>query len=134
MAETFTWAEGLVYAWTGGAGATSALLAYAESVWAQFNKGYDNFQTLTGTYQDRYTGQRADLYLTTRYITDNSALRQMFENGTAVHMHLLHSGIHGSAGYYLYSGRIDGVDLNEREADIMRQSVTYHCNVWSAYG
>ena len=54
--------------------------------------------------------------------------------GTAVHIQISASGIHGTAGIVLFSGHIDTYQVMDQRANVMRQTLTYHANVWSAYG
>ena len=131
MAEVYMWGEVGLWAYTGTA-TSSALVGYAEDVMLTLQWGYDNFQTLTGTWQDTLTGQRADLTVGTFWIPSNSALRHM--TGTAVHLHLRASaGVNGTAGFHLYSGRIDLLTYQGRQNELFRERMAYHCNVWSAY-
>ena len=131
MAETYAWPEGKIYLWTGTAG--SAIVAFAENVQATFTRGWDNYQTLTGTYGDRLTGRRVDLSIGALHHPDNSALRILFNAETAVHMHLYESSNQGSAGHYLWSGRIDTLSKAGQANGLFSVSLTYHCNVESAY-
>lgn len=132
MAETFAWPEGTMYLWTGSATA-SAVVAYAESVFGTLAYGVDNFRTLDGAYHNLWTGQRADLQVGTMYTTDVLALQRFAAAQTGVHIHLRHSGVQGSAGYFLYSGAINSVTLAGRDGDIFRFALSYQSNVWSAY-
>ena len=80
------------------------------------------------------TGERADITIGTMYTVDNSAIRTLAAAKTAVHMHLAQTALGASAGYLLYSGRIDQVSLAGREGQLYQFSMTYHANDWSAYG
>lgn len=131
MAETYAWPEGTIYIWTGTAG--SALVAYAENVRATFTRGWENYQTLTGTHGDRLTGQRVDVTIGALHHPDNSALRALFDAATAVHMHLRESSHLGSAGHFLYSGRIDVLSKAGQQGGLFSVQLDYHSNVWSAY-
>jgi len=131
MTETFAWPEGAIYIWTGTAG--SALVAYAENIQATFARGWENYQTLTGTYGDRFTGQRVDVSIGALHHPDNAALRTLFDAQTAVHLHLRESSILGSAGHFLYSGRIDALSKAGANGGLFTVRLDYHSNVWSAY-
>jgi hypothetical protein len=133
MAETFVWPEGAIYLWTGTATA-SAIPAYAEYVQGTFMRGWENYATLDGVWHNVQTGQRADITLGTLYTMDNEVIRAMEGTATAVHMELRQSSINGTAGYVLYSGRIDMMALAGREGDTFKFSLSYHANEWSAYG
>lgn len=132
MAEVIAWPEGSIWVWTGTAG--SALLMYAQNSRAFFVRGYDNFSTLDGTYHNVETGQRADVQIESLYTTNATALQKMFDASTAVHLHMKHavSG-GGSAGHYLWSGRIDYLMYMGQVGDLYRYQIAYHANVWSAY-
>jgi hypothetical protein len=132
MAEVYSWPEVRLYAYTGTA-TTSALVGYGQDVTLALQWGYDNFQTLTGTWADTLTGQRADLLVGTLWIASNSALHRM--TGTAVHWVLRASAPAAgpTAGYLLWSGRIDTLTLAGRSGDLYSERLSYHCNAWSAY-
>lgn len=134
MTETLAWSEGRIAFWTGTATA-SAILAYATDSRVTPFRGWENRQTLGLTYYDLLTGRRADLSVGLLYTTDNK-LMQFFENESAlVHVHLSHEVQgQGSAGMYLYSGRIDSLSLNGIENKSYQYQLAYHCNLWSAYG
>jgi hypothetical protein len=132
MAETFAWPEGSVYLWT-GATTASAVVAYAEHVYGTLLYGIDNFRTLDGTYHNLWTGQRADVYVGAFYTTDAQQLQVIADAQTAIHAHLKHSGLAGSAGLFLYSGAIDSVQLQGAAGDVYRFSLQFHANNWSAY-
>lgn len=132
--EAFTYSESYAWLWTGSTTASaSALIAFAESTRGTFQKGFQNYQTLTGTYGDRLTGQRADVNIGALHHLDNAALRAMFDAGTAVHMHIFESSIGYSAGHFLWSGRIDTLDKAGQRGGIFTVQLSYHCNSWSAY-
>jgi hypothetical protein len=130
--EAIVWPEGAIYLYTGTA-TTSALIAYASDVNATLARGWNNYSTLDDVYHDVLTGRRADLTIGNLYTVGNSALRAFEAAHTAVHIHLYQSGVWGSAGYHLYSGRIDRVTLVGREGDVFRHQIAYHANEWSAY-
>jgi len=54
MAEVWAWPEASVYLYTGTATA-SALVAYAQNTRVSLVRGWDNYRTLTGLYQDALT-------------------------------------------------------------------------------
>lgn len=129
--EAWAWGEGQVSIWTGTASAV--VPAYAQNTRVTVAYGWDNFVDLTGVYHDNATGQRADLTIGALWCMNHSALLTMAHSQTAVHVHLRHSGIMGTAGLYLYSGRIDAYDLNGSEGDLYSINLAYHANAWSAY-
>jgi hypothetical protein len=130
MAEVFVWREASAYWWTGTATA-SAQLAYAENVRVALTRGWDNFQRLAGTWGNNQTGTRADVQIGTLYHVSN--LQALFDSATAVHWHFMHLHALGSAGIYLYSGRIDTLELVGDQAQPFRHNLTYHANNWSGY-
>ena len=132
--EVVAWPEGSIYLYTGSVGAgTSALVAYAADVSLTLTRAWDNYPTLDDIYHDVQTGRRADLTIGALYTVGNSALNAFERAGSAVHVHLKHSGLGFSAGYQIYSGRIDRVALNGRAGDVFRYQITYHANEWSGY-
>lgn len=131
MPEAFSWSEGYVYLYTGSL-AASALVALAENTQATFAYGWDNRAAANGTYGDHLTGQRCDVNIGAAYVMDMTTIRMM-QSATAVHMKFLHSGVNGSGGHWLYSGRIDNYSINGRKADVYKLSIKGHWNLWSAY-
>lgn len=132
MAETFAWPEGDVIMWTGTASAV--VVGYTQQTNAQFTQGWANVgPTIGGSYSDHLTGKRVNVSMTLLYYP-GSVAQAMFEAATAVHMHLRHNnGVGGSAGHYLYSGRIDTMTPAGGERNMYTLALTYHANVWSAY-
>ena len=134
MAEVWAWPEASVYLYTGTATA-SALVAYAQNTRVSLVRGWDNYRTLTGLYQDALTGLRADVQIGALYTLDNTALTRFFESATAVHIHFrLANTPVGSAGHFLYSGRLDSLEIAGSDGELFRYAVNYHANAWSAYG
>lgn len=133
--EAVSWPEGNIYLYTGAVagGGVSALIAYAADVSLTLARAWDNYPTLDDVYHNVQTGRRADLTIGALYTLGNSALNLYERGATAVHAHLYHSGYWGSAGYHLYSGRIDRLALNGRAGDVFRYQITFHANEWSGY-
>lgn len=132
MPEAISWPEGSIYMWTGSATA-SALLGYAKDMNVNLVVGYDNYQTFDTAYHDNDTGQRADANIGTLYTIDSITSWQFFDAKTAVHIHFQFTGVYGSAGIYLYSGRIDSVVPAGTEKTMFQWRFQYHANRWSAY-
>lgn len=130
--EVYSWPEGNVWVYT-GAGGASALVAYATETTVYEMHGAQNFQTLDGAYHNVATGRRIQVDIGALYCADIKPLQAMASAETAVHMHLAHSTIYGSAGQRLYSGYIDSLEIAGRERDVYRARLSYHANVWSAY-
>lgn len=131
MAEAFAWPEGAIYLWTGTATA-SALVGYCQSVQGALARGWDNRPRMDGSYVDHLTGQRADVLIGAAYQRD-STLAAVFDSATAVHLKLLHSSVNGTAGYTLWSGRLDNLTLVGNERTPYVYSLAYHANKWSAF-
>lgn len=131
MAEVFAWREGQVYVWTGNS-TVSALTAYAQNINASLVYGWNNRRLVTGTYQDVLTGVRVDVQIGAMYTPD--AILQKFALLTAeTHLHLRHSSLGGTAGIFLWSGRIDRIDIQGNEGNVYNFTVAYHSNVVSGY-
>lgn len=130
-AEAYSFPEGSLHIWTGSATA-SAQVAYCENVNLALVRGWDNRPTLSG-YTDHLTGQRADLTIGTMF-TYNATLAKMFDSATAMHVKVLHNNVNGSAGWVLYSGRMDVFAPNEAQGTVMRYTMSMHFNRWSAFG
>jgi hypothetical protein len=129
--DGFSFAEGALWLWTGQAPSTE--VAYVQNASVNLVRGYVNQQTVNGDYFDIATGQRANVSFTPVFTPDVSLLR-IFNQSTAVHMKLNHVQGGVSAGIILYSGRFDQLSMNGNEGQVMTMPMTYHANVWSAYG
>lgn len=133
MPEAFVWPEGQVYIWTGTATA-SARVAYATDLDTKFKLEFINRRALDGTYYDLPGEERVDVTVGALF-TVSTEIYRIFRSATAVHMHILHSAAPmGSAGYFLYSGRLTDVALKGSEGAAFNYSLTYYTNRWSAYG
>lgn len=132
MAEVVSWPEGSIYLWTGSATA-SAVPGYAQNIQATLTFGWLNYYTVSGEPRDTLTGLRADVTIG-GLVTFDPALTTMIQSATAVHMHIRRDALGASAGYYFYSGRVDQRLFAGREGELYQYSVTYHSNLWSAYG
>lgn len=132
MREAIAFSEGSARLWTGSAAHYG--FALAQSVNVSFGYGWNNFQTLDGTYRNLLTGQRADVTIAAAQSYDMAIFR-MFQSATAIHMELWHgTPISVSAGWVLWSGRIDQLQIQGQQGDVLRYNLTYHANVWSGYG
>lgn len=133
MPEVYAWPEASITLYTGShAPATSAVQAFAKSVNAAMVRGWMNNQTLGSEYYNVLTGQRADVSIAALY-TYGAAAIKMIEAATAVHLKLNHTGVNGSAGFYLYSGVFDSLALNGADNGIFQFTMAYHANSWSAF-
>lgn len=133
MAESFSWNEGNLYLYTGAATpSTSAVFALARDTRANFALGWDNRAAANRTYRDHLTGQRCDVYVNAVYTVDTT-LAKIHESATAVHMKLLQSNGIGSAGYFLYSGRIDSLQYQGNERNPFIYTLNAHFNSWSGF-
>jgi hypothetical protein len=133
MSEAFSWPEGNLYLITGSATA-SALLGYVKSLQLNPFRGWENYQTLDGTWHNRQTGRRIDVSVSLAHTVDNAILDAVFDaSHTAVHLHHVAAYTGVSAGCIMYSGVIDTLSTNGNEGDLFVRQFTYHCNNWSAY-
>jgi len=115
-----------------GAGAASAVVAYAQQTQVSITWGWLNHGTLGTAYYDHLTGKRADVSIGAVYTFDKT-IKRMAESATAIHLKLMHSGLNGSAGYFLYSGRIDSLEYAGTEESPYTYSLRAHFNQWSAF-
>lgn len=132
MPEAFSFIEGQLYISTGVAFVTSARIAYAEMSNLALQWGWDNRPAASGNYGDHQTGQRANFSFAAVYTYDKTAIL-IAEAETAIHMKLHQNTINGSAGYYLYSGRIDSLTYAGQSNGVYKYTMNGHCNSWSAY-
>jgi len=130
--EVYAFREGVVWLWTGTAG--SATLAYAEGTEIALTRGWQNYRTFDDVYHDVQTGRVATFRVQALYTRDHSALMEWFEAATAVHAHFIQNATGlGSAGLFLYSGRLDALQQVGREKGMFQLSLMGHSNEWSAY-
>lgn len=130
--EAFSWREGTCYFWTATATA-SAVPAYIQNTKLAFSKGFTNRVQGDGSYWDHLTGQRVDVSIGAMF-APNDTVARWFDSGVMINARFNHSGVNGSAGFSLWSGRIDRADYDGTEKTPYRYSVSMHFNVWSAYG
>lgn len=130
--EAFAWPEGSLYLWTATATA-SAMPHYAQNTRLNFTKGFVNRAQGDGSYWDHLTGQRVDVSVGALY-APNDTVQRWFHSGAMVHARFDHSGVNGSAGHILWSGRIDQASFDGTEKSPYRYTLMMHFNVWSAYG
>lgn len=129
--EAYSWMEGQLWVFTGNL-ATSAVVAYATQNNLNLTWGNVNNQTLAGTYYDYNTGKRADLTVGAVMCFD-STLNRIADSATAVHMKFINSSVAGTAGYMLYSGRIDSLQFAGTERSPYTYTLAAHFNVWSGF-
>jgi hypothetical protein len=129
--EAFAWPEGQLVVWT-GIGAASAVVAYAQNNSLNIQYGWVNREQMSGGYYDVLTGQRADLNVGAVMCYDGT-IRRLFEAKTAVHMKFINSSVNGSAGYSLYSGRIDSLNFNGSEANPYTFTLAAHFNSFTGF-
>ncbi len=129
--EAFSWMEGQLWVYTGNL-ATSAVVAFAQQNNLNITWGNVNSETLAGTYYDYETGKRADFTVGAVMCFDGT-LRRIADARTAVHMKFINSSVNGSAGYMLYSGRIDSLQFAGTEASPYTFTLAAHFNTWSGF-
>lgn len=130
-AESYAWPEGTLLVWTGTSSPFTA--GYVSDSTLQLVYGWQNVgPSIGGTYTDHLTGQYATLSFAGSYSYDPT-LERIHQSATAVHFELLHNGVNGSAGYKLFSGRIDSLSIRGQEGGLFSFSLACHANAWSAY-
>ncbi len=121
-AEQYSWPEGRLMVWTGTSNPYTA--TYVEDTTVNVVRGYANIgPTFGGTYADLLTGWRADVSVGAAFTFDKTLLK-VFQSATAVHMEVYHSGINGSAGFKLWSGRVDSFSVAGQEGGLYTLAVT----------
>ena len=133
MYEVFSWMEGSVHIWTGSASA-SAVVAFAQNVQGNPQYGMQSDAAASGRYFMHSTGRRFDLTIGALYTYDATLARMAASARSDVHVKLLHTGIHGSAGYLLYSGAIDALPFQGNEGAPYSYQLVYHCHSWKPFG
>jgi len=130
-AEAFVWPEAQVSLWTGD-GAASAVVGLAQDSNVAFQHGYMNLEMTTARNTDILTGKRVEVGVDALYTVNDSVLT-LFQAETAVHMKFTHTGVNGSAGWFLWSGALEALRYNGADAAPFRYSLSYHANTWSAF-
>ncbi len=132
MPESISFSEGSILFWTGTS--TARAVAFVENGSLVLTQGWENRRLGSGQYIDLFTGQRADVQINAA-ITWDTTIQRIFQSATAVHMNVRHSGLlEPSAGYLLYSGRLDSLSVQGSQGQVVRLGIQYHTNIWSAYG
>lgn len=130
--EAISFSEGLARMWTGTA--TAYTLAVVENVNVSLERNWLTYRTLDGTYRDLDAGYRCAVNVGAVWTYDNTISR-WWASATAVHMEIYHSNtLAPSAGVLLWTGRIDSVQYNGQQGDVMRLQMAYHATNFSAYG
>lgn len=132
MPEAYSWIEGQMWLSTGVPFVTSALIALAEQSNATMQFGWVNQVAASGNYTDFTTGQRGNVSWGVVHTFDKTLIK-LAEAKTAVHLKMHHNTINGSAGVYLWSGRIDSYSIVGQNAGVYRLTMQAHFNSWSAY-
>lgn len=134
MPEAYGFPEGQVALWTGAAEpSTSAVIAFAQNTQVTLTRGWMEHLSIDGVYDEHLTGLRVDVSIGAFYTYD-ATIARMIASATAVHMKFNHSSVNGSAGYFLYSGRVDSLGYNGTEASPYVYNILYHAHSWSGYG
>lgn len=131
MPESFGWPEGSIYIYTGNL-STSALVAYAENTTLSMKWGWDNRAAATGEYFDHLTGRRVEATFQAVYNVDGTLMR-IAQSATAVHIKFLHANAIGSAGFWIYSGRIDEMRVAGNANQPYKYTMQAHANRWSGF-
>lgn len=130
-AEQYAWPEGSLLVWTGSAAPYTA--SYVSKIGIRGVRGWANFgPTFGGQYADVLTGQRVDVTIDAAYTYDTT-LQRIFESATAVHMHVWHNSVNGSAGMLMWSGRVTEWGVAGQEGGLYAITLAYYANTWSAY-
>lgn len=135
MAEVYSWAEGSVYVWTGGA-STSALIAYARNVTVTKQITYQHYKPPHSTTFVNYP-IASGVTLTIGQMYTDSTLQLMFNSATGggyhVHVKNVVGGITQSGGIFLYSGNLNTNDIGTTEGAISTLAVNGIFPSWSDY-
>lgn len=131
-AEALAWPEGNIWAWTGSATA-SAIVVYAQMMQITPTIGFANRQTMGGSYSNHETGRMVQ-YQVGMAASQHWTLFEMYSSGNEAHLHFTHSGVNGTAGLYLWSGRIQSMSLLGQENGAYQWTMAGYANEWSSYG
>jgi len=130
--EVYSWMEGQVYWSTGNPFVSSAYLGLLENSTVTLKIGYVSTPAAGGTYHDHTTGQRADVSIGSFYCFDKTGIRWL-SSATAVHMKFIHSSVNGTAGVFLYSGRIESMAIQGSNGQVYKVNMSYYANSWSSF-
>jgi hypothetical protein len=135
LAEAYVFEEGLAYFWTGGGGATSALVAYVQNVRVQASITYTAFKPPHATTYTQYPiASGATVSIGEAYCTPT--LGKMFASATAgIHCHFMHSAanIGQTGGIFLYSGYLGAYSLTENPGGAIIEGLQGNFPTWQIY-
>lgn len=130
--EAFGWPDSVVYASTGVAFATSAIIGLAEQTTVNRQYAWVNTVASNGRYYNHITGQRADVNIGQIYSYDKT-LEKIAELQTALHMKLVYTGANGTAGIFLYSGQIQSLNIVGAPGQLFKATFAAFFNNWQTF-
>lgn len=131
MGEVYAWPEGRIYLYTGAATASGSPIAYVQNTQLAPRYDWSWDATIGGNYRPHLVGKEARVTFAAMYA--NNALFSGFNATAQVHIKFEHSGIGGSAGFFLYSARIDGITYMGTQDAPYTYSLEARGTEWSAF-
>ena len=132
MPEVYSFPEGTLHLWTGAANASGNPIAYVQNANAVPTWGWQPEPSISGVYRDHKTGLSISLNAGIAWTFDKTIMK-IAESATAVHAKIMNSSVNGSAGYLMYSGRIDSLPYQGAQGGFFQYSLVAHFNIWSAF-
>lgn len=132
MGEVFTFSEGRLYIWTGSHTASGMSVAFVEQVSVNLTTQWGNQRSVGTGRHEWVIDQRADLQIGKAYA--NADLYALLNATGVVHIKVEHENVPaGSAGFILYSGRLDNLSVNGSQGAIMQENLVGHAYQWTGY-
>ena len=133
MPESFSFADGALYAWTGAAQPPNAL-AFVQNVSITVSRDWQGIQTINGGYLSHVIGRRADVNFDVVHHATAPSVWELFNLDSAIHLHIQHTYMGVSAGMYLWSGHSPVYYERGSEGSPMLRGLAYYSHTWSGYG
>lgn len=131
MAEVYSWPEGQLHVYTGSHTASGNPLAYVQSINLARAYTWDSRPSVSGTYRQHLTDQRADFSFAVQYA--DQTLAALLDVATAVHVKFTHANGLGSAGFIAYSARLSNGSLDGSYGGTFNENYQGFCHTWSAF-
>lgn len=132
MSEAYAWPEGSLHLWTGSHTASGNPIAYATDSRVTLTYRWDWTPTLSGNYNPHLAGKQANIGIGGVYAYGANIVR-LFQAQTAVHMKFTHQHFSGSAGFVLWSARLDNLTENGANGQTFGYSLAGQSYTWSAF-
>lgn len=132
MPEVYGWPEGSLWVWTGSHTASGNPVAFVSDSNVRPTYQWQSDPTVSGSYRIHLGGVRFDANFNALFAHD-TRLKILYAGTANTHIKFQQSGIHGTAGWIAYSGRINQLSEAGGEGRLYTYSLGYFSHIWSAY-